>query len=132
MDEFTCDFYKSYAYQTYSNQDDLHWGFNFIQQRFQEFAPNYLEGETQAALIPLDSIDKVPIAMIAGTEDPTCPYATAQHMKEVIGDAVKQFSTIEGEDHSYFGYASDEYFMSQVIHALENLPIQETEMEFLN
>ena len=81
-------------------------------------------------LIPIESIDKVPIAMIASTEDPTCPYKTAEHMRDVIPSVVS-FDTMEGKDHTYYGYASDELFMSHVISALENVDGPKSEVEFL-
>ena len=76
-------------------------------------------------------MDKVPVAMIAATLDPTCPYATAEHMRDII-PSVKSFNTIEGEDHHYFAYASDEAFMAHVINALEHIDGPETKTEFLN
>ena len=69
--------------------------------------------------------------MIAATKDPTCPYDTAVHMKDVIGDAVKQFTTIEDEDHIYFSYASDQKFMDAVIEALGHVEVQD-QFEFIN
>lgn len=74
--------------------------------------------------------------MIAGTKDPTCPYKTAVHMKEIIGDTVKQFTTIEGEDHHYFSYASDTKFMNTVLKALKDVDGTQTtvdeQLQFLN
>ena len=55
----------------------MHWWQNTYTDRFQEFAPNYSEGERETALIDLASIDKVPISMFVGTADGTCPYARA-------------------------------------------------------
>ena len=66
--------------------------------------------------------------MIAGTKDPTCPYKTALHMKDIIGDPVKQFTSIEGEDHYYFSYASDTNFMNAVLKALEDVDGQEADI----
>ena len=82
-------------------------------------------------LIPIESIDKVPVAMIAGVNDPTCPYKTAEHMRDII-PAVKQFYSMENEDHTYFGYASDALFMSHVKEALTNIDGNEAAIEFLN
>ena len=45
-------------------------------------------------LIDIASIDKIPIAMLAGTEDWTCPYATAVETASIIGDMVTHFETI--------------------------------------
>lgn len=61
----------------YSVQNELHWDENTLMQRFQEWAPKFQEGETTTKEIPLDSIDKVPVAMIAAANDETCPYKTA-------------------------------------------------------
>lgn len=88
-----CDTAKAYDGQPFGTQDTWHWDYNFVQQRFQEFAPKYQEGEVITPLIPIESIDKVPIALISGTEDPTCPYKTAKHMLAVI-PAVKSFQTM--------------------------------------
>ena len=52
--------------QPFSEQDELHWIQNFLQQRFQEYSPTYRNGDVLTDLIPIESIDKVPIAMIAG------------------------------------------------------------------
>ena len=69
--------------------------------------------------------------MIAATKDPTCPYKTAVRMKEIIGDTVKQFTTIEDEDHVYFSYASDTNFMNAVLKALEDVDGQGTSVDEL-
>ena len=109
----------------------MHWDFNYIQNRFQEFAPDYIKGgEKITPLIPIETIDKVPIAYIASTLDQICPYATAQHLHEVI-PAVQAFHTMEGVDHFYYSYAADEAFMNNIIHELENIVPLEVETEFL-
>ena len=59
--------------------------------------------------------------MIASSDDPRCPYKTALQMKEIIGKDVKQFDTIDGEDHDYYYYASDTNFMNDVLEALEDI-----------
>ena len=76
---------------------------------------------THTDLIPLDSIDKVPIAMIAAKNDSTCPYDTAVTMSETMYKAVKQFHTIPDVDHDYFAYASDAIFMSYILSALHDI-----------
>lgn len=117
--------------QTFSVQDQMHWDFNFIQNRFQEWAPNYTTGEVIAPLIPIESIDKVPISMIASTRDQICPYPTAEHMRDVI-PAVQSFTTMEDRDHFYYAYASDQTFMDAVIKSLETPGAPAVETEFLN
>ena len=88
-------------------QSEFHWWQNTYQNRFQEWAPNYLEGVVTTDLIPLSNIKQVPIAMFAGTADSTCTYQKAVEAKNLIGDAVVHFETKEGGGHSYFGVAND-------------------------
>ena len=78
-----------------------------------------MEGERETALIDLASIDKVPIAMFAGTADSVCPYETAVETAQIIGDAVVHFETFEGQDHGYPGRANDEGFMNLLISQLQ-------------
>ena len=56
-------------------QSEIHWWQNAYQNRFQEYAPDYEQGQVTAGLIDLSSIDKVPVSMLVGTEDQTCSYA---------------------------------------------------------
>ena len=55
-------------------------------------------------------------------------------MKEIIGDAVKQFTTMEDKDNMYFCYAGDSTFMNAVIVALENINGDDfdSQVEFLS
>jgi len=53
-----------------------------------------MQGERKTALIDLAGIDKVPISMLVGKEDNTCPYRQAKKTKKIIGDAVVHFETI--------------------------------------
>ena len=55
-----------------SVRTNVHWAQNVIQYRFQEYAPRYMEGETQTDLIDLSSINKVPISIFSGELDVTC------------------------------------------------------------
>lgn len=89
----------------------MHWWQNAYTDRFQEYAPNYLSGEREAELIPLDSIDKVPIAMLSGTVDWTCPHARAEETASIV-PAVVNFESIVGKDHNYFLSANDRKFMN--------------------
>ena len=60
-----------------SVQSETHWYQNTYTNRFQEYAPDYLSGKRETKLIDIAGIDKVPIVMMSGTLDVTCPYATA-------------------------------------------------------
>ena len=73
-----------------------------------------MAGDRETELIDIASIDKVPISMLVGTADNTCPYARAVETAGIIGEMV-HFESIEGKDHSYFNSANDEWFMSLVI-----------------
>ena len=59
--------------QPSSIQSTLHYAQCAIEKRFQEYSPTYENGDKQTALIPLDSIDKIPIAMWVGGQDNLCP-----------------------------------------------------------
>ena len=113
-----------------SIQSSLHWQQNTYTGRFQEFAPNYLDGERETDLVDIGSIDKVPIAMLVGKDDVTCPYSQAVITANIIGDMVTHFESIEGADHMYFSRANDKYFMDLVKGQLQ-VPSQEPEFTFL-
>ena len=74
-----------------------------------------MSGERETKLIDIAGIDKVPIVLMSGTLDVTCPYATAKETEKILGDIVEHFETIEGEDHGYFGQANDDWFMNKLI-----------------
>ena len=48
-----------------------------MQNRFQEYAPNYFAGETTTELLDFSLIKSPDIAMFAGQDDETCPFANA-------------------------------------------------------
>ena len=56
--------------------------------------------------------------MIAGSEDKVCPYATAQKIRDDLGDTLEKFITIDGKDHLYFGSANDDAFITDLTDAL--------------
>ena len=43
-----------------------------VQQRFQEYAPKYMEGKTHTHLINLSKIKTVPVTIWSGLLDVTC------------------------------------------------------------
>ena len=114
-----CLYGSRYWFQPMAVQSEIHWWQNTYTNRFQEYAPNYMQGERETDLIPIETIDKVPIAMLVGTADNTCPYDRAVETASIIGDAVTHFESIEGVDHGYFGSANDEWFMNLVISQLQ-------------
>ena len=102
-----------------SVQSETHWWQNTYMDRFQEYAPDYMSDDKKTDLINIASIDKVPISMLAGTADTTCPYDRAVLAAEIIGGAVEHFESIEGVDHGYFGTANDDWFMNLLISQLQ-------------
>jgi len=84
-----------------------------------------MEGERKTALINLAGINKVPISLLVGTEDNTCPYSRAVETASIIGEAVVHFESIEGYNHLSFASANDEWFVKLVISQLQITPIEE-------
>ena len=118
LPEWYCEdlrYYTSLGIQTMSVQDDWYWEFNSLENRFQEYAPHFMEGERKTALLDLSSIKAPPIAMFSGSKDVTCPYKTALHIHEEIGDTVEKFYTIDDQDHMYFASANDDEFINHLM-----------------
>ena len=68
--------------------------------------------------------------MLVGTNDHTCPYATAVETASIIGDMVTHFESIEGVDHVWYQTANDDWFIDLVISQLQ-VPESSTETTFL-
>ena len=105
--------------QPSSVQSSLHYGQCSIEKRFQEYSPTYEQGDTQTDLIPLDTIDKVPIAMWVGEADQLCDLTQAEEIRDTIGDAVTFFKTIPDQGHLYFSHANSDEFVNEVIEQLK-------------
>jgi len=105
--------------QPSSVQSSLHYAQSSIEKRFQEYSPTYEQGDTITPLIPLDSIDKVPIAMWVGSDDSLCDKTQAEDIRDTIGDAVKYYREIPGFNHMSFASANDEDFVNDVINQLK-------------
>ena len=69
-------------------------------------------------LLDLTSIEAPDIAMFAAQNDTTCPYATAEGIRDAIGGPVKKFYTIDNQEHSYFASANDYDFMVNLMSEL--------------
>lgn len=99
---------------------ESHWYQNSITNRFQEYVISWGASDKKTnVLIPIDTIDKVPISMFVGTADGTCPYETALETKDTIGAAVVSFDTFEGEGHGFFGSANKPDFMALLYKQLQ-------------
>ena len=108
FDQSVCDAWQCTECETVATRSETHWLQNTYTGRFQEYAPKYLEGEKEAALIPLESIDKVPVAMVIGAKDALCTLKEAEKTKGILGDSVISFNSIAEYDHNSFAYVNDD------------------------
>ena len=69
-------------------------------------------------LIDLSTINSTDITFFVARNDGTCPYAWAESMRDTIGDSVKNFITIENQDHPYFASANDHEFIANLMSEL--------------
>ena len=76
-----------------------HWAFNAYEARFQEYAEHYTEGQKEAPLIPIETIDKVPLSFLIGARDHTCPKDQAKANGAIIGADVDFWYEIKGKTH---------------------------------
>ena len=117
--------------EAYSTQNELLIDMGFIEQRFQEWTPDYKIG-THTDLVPIDTISKVPIVMLAGTHDEVCSYSHAEQLRDEIA-TVEKFVTIVGEGHIFFTYAADSEFVGHITDALHHEgELEQEALEFLN
>ena len=72
----------------------MHWTQNYLVNRFQEYATDF-ENERETDLVPIETIDKVPIAMIVGEKDTTCTLERAEETKSILGDIVTSFEVLD-------------------------------------
>ena len=65
-------------FQPVSVTNEIHWLQNtYYPDRFQEYAPDWQQGQRHMPQIDLTKIEKVPISMIVATEDTYCLHDTA-------------------------------------------------------
>jgi len=85
-----------------------------------------LDGERIKPLIKpgLASIKHVPMHFVVGTRDEHCSLSQAERVREEIGSAVKSIDIIQGADHGYFDYATDQHYVNTI---LDILAIDETQ-----
>ena len=86
-----------------SLQTNVHWAQNVIQNRFQEYAPDYMQGETHTELIDLSQISHVPVTIWSGLLDETCYNSQAKITAAEIGERVTYFRNVPWADHGYWG-----------------------------
>ena len=70
FDKDICDWAEGYGEgEPFSVQDYVHWAQNVIVNRFQEYAPDFLTGETKTEIVPLSEIKTVPVTIWSGLLD---------------------------------------------------------------
>mmetsp|Transcript_1287 Transcript_1287/g.1734 ORF Transcript_1287/g.1734 Transcript_1287/m.1734 type:complete len:181 (+) Transcript_1287:276-818(+) len=71
-----CDFYRrNTGEQGQSVKSEQHWVMNSLTDRFQEFAPDWLDGQETMPLVDVSQIKQVPMAFFTATRDQVCPIA---------------------------------------------------------
>lgn len=81
----------------------MHWAQNSLENRFQEYAPEYNLGATQTDLIDLSKITHVPVSIWSGLNDDVCANAQAQITAAEIGERAVLMRTLPWGDHYYWG-----------------------------
>ena len=71
---------------------------NGLTDRFQEYADNWLDGETQTQLVDVSKIKKVPMAFFTATKDQVCPRKYGMKYIPQIQSETTQID-VEGEGH---------------------------------
>ena len=84
-------FYTSWYPESEGVQNAEHWYANAILQRFQEYAPNFADGQQEAELLDLGNYEGPEIAMFVAENDAICTYTQAEETKSIIGDDVTFF-----------------------------------------
>lgn len=104
FDEEICDYFSAITGgEATSVQTELHWAQNSEVNRYQEYAPDYMQGETITDLIPIWTIDTVPISMWSGMRDTVCSHQQALITKDIIGERVTKFVSIPWATHGWWG-----------------------------
>lgn len=81
FDQEICDYAAGCAGgEPVSLQTNVHWAQNVVQQRFQEYSPEYMSGKHHhhTDLIDLSQIKKVPVTIWSGLLDNTCYNSQAK------------------------------------------------------
>ena len=92
-----------------------------IEDRAQRDIPleDYANGERDSDMFALGSIDKVPIVMLAGSDDTTCTNLNARRLLNQFGATQKSLRTVQGAGHFFWGWATGDRFISELIASIE-------------
>lgn len=77
-----------------------------------------MEGQKSAPLVPIDTIDKVPLSFLVGGKDHICPKDQAEANRAVIGADVDFWHEFPKFSHTHFAGARDDEFMGVLISQL--------------
>ena len=115
-----CDLYtKETGNQGQAVKSEQHWIMNGLTDRFQEFAPNWLAGETQMPLVDVSKVKQVPIAFFTATNDEVCPHRVAGKYIPLFQSETVQID-VQGEGHLWFSHsANTDWFMQNLIAQLQ-------------
>ena len=116
----------------------LHYAQNMREDRFQIWADDYTDvfghdEKKNTNLIPIDSINQVPVAMFIGTSDVLATSTDSEWTKNEIGDAVIHYEYITGGHLSYFVGKDMTYFntVMDLLAEYQPLPSTSNSTEFL-
>lgn len=118
-----CDQETVWKQEAFSSKALAHFFQNGIENRFQEFADDYTLGKENRVTsdIPLNNIQKTPIAIFYGDADRVCPMDQTEWMMGRIGKMVYGNYQFGGYSHEDFGIANDHVFMNELHEALSHL-----------
>ena len=89
-----------------------------VMDRMQEYADKWQSGKYEMPLVPVETIDKVPIAMFIGSKDTTCPLQQALDHSKLIKSSTTSI-IVDGKDHDYFVTASEKGFIDSLIDQMQ-------------
>lgn len=119
--ENVCNYASGYGYaEPVAVKGEMYGGQQHLIHRFQEFAPNYAEGQIITPLIPLYSISIVPVTFWTSELDTTCSHAAAVDAYDEIGERVVEFTTVDGATHALWGRPLEEPIYGMLKESLIN------------
>ena len=88
-----------------------------IEDRFQEYIPDYSKDNHESKEIPLEKISErgVPVAIFGGKDDELADWRDAEWTRDSIGDAVVHYELIEGGHISFLVGQDMSYFTDGVM-----------------
>ena len=101
-------------YQPTSIQNLIYWWQNSFQDRYQEFAPNYMDGEKRTDLIDIAAISRdIDVAMFVPQRDELCPFLPLIELK---ADFIQWY---DDAGHTLFNELNNYEFLGDLIGQLQ-------------